>query len=372
MPPTAELTPTQAIPSPPLHYLTPLFIGSVKLASRFTLAPLAGYTNYPFRRSVREIGGVGFCTSDLVNARAILEGSKKTMDLIATGPDDRPISIQIFGGIPSEMAGAAKFLENRGVDSIDINMGCPVRKVVRVGGGSAMMCDTTGATVKLVQSVVEAVKIPVTVKMRLGWDATSLTAPFFAREFEKIGVAAITIHGRTRQQGFDGSVDRSGIRAVVEAVEKIPVFGNGDVMTIADAATMIAETGCHGVAIGRGALANPWIFKQLDHWLNTGIPGPRAAYFERLEFMSRHLRRLVEWKGHEKFACANFRKAAGWYGKALRMPRDMRKKMNLLSSVAEFDAMAAELRESGPPQGWSEWDALDARIEVPSGPIAHW
>ena len=155
-------------------------------------------------------------------------------------------------------------------------MGCPVRKVVRTGGGSSMLCDTTGATVELVRKVVESVPVPVSVKMRLGWDDDNLTAPYFAREFEKVGVAAITIHGRTREQGFSGGVNHDGIRRVVEAVERIPVFGNGDVRTIADAARMIEETGCHGIAIGRGALADPWIFRQLTSWVQTGHPGPRG------------------------------------------------------------------------------------------------
>ncbi|MGL6095529.1 MAG: tRNA dihydrouridine synthase, partial [Fimbriiglobus sp.] len=206
------------LPPPPAHYREPLHVGGVRLASRFTLAPLAGYTNFPFRTSVREIGGVGLCTTDLVNARAILEGLQKTMDLLATGPHDRPLSVQIFGANPAEMTGAAKWLAGYGATVIDVNMGCPVRKVVKTGGGSAMMCDTTGTTVDLIRKIVEAVPIPITVKMRLGWDDTSLSAPYFAREFEKVGVAAVTIHGRTREQGFTGGVNHDGIRAVVEAV----------------------------------------------------------------------------------------------------------------------------------------------------------
>ena len=359
-------------PAPPEHYREPLHIGGVPLASRFTLAPLAGYTNYPFRRSVREIGGVGLCTTDLVNARAILEGSAKTMDLLATGPDDRPLSVQIFGGNPSEMANAAKWLQDYGATLIDINMGCPVRKVVNVGGGSAMMCDTTGATVKLVEQVVRATTLPVTVKMRLGWDDDNLTAPHFAREFEAVGVAALTIHGRTREQGFTGGVNRAGIRAVVEAVERIPVFGNGDVLSIADAESMIRDTGCDGLAIGRGALANPWCFAQLDAWVRTGDPGPRATYAERLDFMRLHLVRLIEWKREDRFGCVNFRKVAAWYGKALRLGKPDKHACTQLSSLAEFDAMATRWRDDGPPNGWGEWDAHEAQIAVPVGPNAHW
>ncbi|MBY0514236.1 MAG: tRNA-dihydrouridine synthase family protein, partial [Gemmataceae bacterium] len=292
------------VPPPPEHYREPLAVGGVRLASRFHLAPLAGYTNLPFRLSVRELGGVGLCTSDLVNARAILEGIKKTFELLATDPAERPLFVQIFGGRAEDLVGAAKWLIERNLaDGIDINMGCPVRKVVRTGGGSSLLCDTTGATVELVRRVVEAVPVPVTVKMRLGWDADSHTAPYFAREFERVGVAAVTVHGRTREQGFSGQVDRDGIRRVVEAVERIPVFGNGDVRSIADAARMIADTGCHGVAIGRGALADPWFFRRLSSWVATGDPGPRAGYHERLEFMRLHLRRLVAWKGQKKYGC---------------------------------------------------------------------
>ena len=192
------------------------------------------------------------------------------------------------------MAAAAKWLVERGLaESVDINMGCPVRKVVKTGGGSSMMCDTTGATIDLVRQVVEAVPVPVTVKMRLGWDDTNLSAPYFAREFEKVGVAAVTIHGRTREQGFGGGVNHDGIRRVVDAVERIPVFGNGDVLSIADAARMIEDTGCDGIAIGRGALANPWIFRQISEYLATGTYW-QPAQSDRYEIMKRYFTMLEE------------------------------------------------------------------------------
>src|SRR5437868_5128048 len=165
-------------------------IGSLILESNLCLSPLAGYTNLPFRLSVRELGGVGLCTTDLVNARAIVDGIKKTMVLLAHDEAERPLFVQIFGSKADEMTAAAKWLVEQGIaDGIDINMGCPVRKVVKTGGGSSMMCDTTGATVELVRKVVEAVPVPVSVKMRLGWDDDQITAPHFAREFEKAGVA---------------------------------------------------------------------------------------------------------------------------------------------------------------------------------------
>jgi nifR3 family TIM-barrel protein len=361
------------IPPPPLHYREPIFVGKLRLASRFNLAPLAGYTNLPFRLSIRELGGAGLCTTDLVNARAIVENIKKTMDLLATVPGERPLAVQIFGSKPGEMAAAARWLVDRRLaDSIDINMGCPVRKVVKTGGGSSLMCDTTGATVELVRQVVEAIPVPVTVKMRLGWDDAQLSAPHFAREFEKIGVAAVTIHGRTREQGFGGGVNRDGIRRVVDAVHGIPVFGNGDVRNLADAARMIDDTGCSGIAIGRGALADPWIFRQLANWVNGGDPGPRATYHERLAFMRLHLRRLVEWKGDEKYGCIHFRKVATWYTRALRLPKRVQQSLVMLGNLKQFEEVIAPFAEAGPPPGWSEWDTQQAQVAVPAGPNSYW
>ena len=367
------MTVVAELPPPPAFYREPISIGSIRLASRFNLAPLAGYTNLPFRLSIRELGGVGLCTTDLVNARAILESIKKTMDLLATAPGERPLAVQIFGSKGSEMAAAAKWLVERGIaESIDINMGCPVRKVVKTGGGSSLMCDTTGSTVELVRQVVDAVSVPVTVKMRLGWDDDNLSAPFFAREFEKVGVAAVTIHGRTREQGFAGGVNHDGIRRVVEAVHRIPVFGNGDVRSVADAARMIEDTGCAGIAIGRGALANPWIFRQFNNWIETGNPGPRGTYHERLAFMRLHLKRLIDWRGGDQRGCVHFHKVATWYTKALRLPKKVQQTMVMLGSLQQFDDAMAPFAESGPPPDWSEWDAQQAQVAVPSGPIAHW
>jgi tRNA-dihydrouridine synthase len=213
--------------------------------------------------------------------------------------------------------------------------------------------------------------VPITVKMRLGWDDQNLSAPEFARAFEEVGVAAVTVHGRTRQQGFGGRVKLDGIRRVVEAVSRIPIIGNGDVRSIADAARMFDETGCAGIAIGRGALLNPWFFRQLHHWLATGDPGPRATWRERLDFMARHFRRLVHWRG-EHFGCLQFRKVANWYCKTLRTGKEVQQILICLDSVATFERIFDELRDRGEPEGWSERDANEPSIPVPSGPIAHW
>jgi nifR3 family TIM-barrel protein len=361
-----------AVPAFPPSATRPAIVrlGALTLRSRYTLAPLAGYTNLAFRLAVGEVGPPGLATTDLVNARALLVRSRKTMDLIRTCPADRPLSVQIYGANPAEMKEAAQWLESYGVSSIDINMGCPVHKVVRGGGGSAMMCDAV-STVALVRTVVEAVSIPVTVKMRLGWDDEQLTAPFFAREFEKAGVAGLTIHGRTREQGFGGQVKLDGIRAVVEAVERIPIFGNGDVRSQADAARMLAETGCAGLAIGRGALLNPWFFVQLEHWERTGHPGLPATFAQRLALMDRHFRLLVESQG-ERFACLSFRKVANWYCRVLRPGRDIQQQLVMIASLEHFESLVEQVREVIAGRGAEGWPEADLAIRVPAGPIEHW
>jgi nifR3 family TIM-barrel protein len=348
----------------------PVCLGFLALPTRFLLAPLAGYTNLAFRLAVRELGGLGLATTDLINARALVRGSRKTQDLLRTCPADRPLAVQIYGHDPAEMSEAAQWLEAYGVSAVDINMGCPVHKVTRGGGGSALMCDA-GKTMNLVRTVVEAVRIPVTVKMRLGWDEASLSAPFFARAFEQAGVAAVTIHGRTRAQGFGGTVNLDGIRAVVAAVERIPVIGNGDIRTIADAARMLATTGCAAIAIGRGALLNPWLFAQLHQWEKTGEPGPPATYEQRVAFMERHFGLLVEDRG-ERFGCLQFRKVANWYCKVLKPGRDIQQRLVRIASVADFADIITQLQASRGGCAWSGEVSEETAIPVPQGPIERW
>jgi nifR3 family TIM-barrel protein len=347
----------------------PLLLNGVSVPSRFFLAPLAGYTTLAFRQTIRELGGLGLATTDLINARALMQQSRRTLDMIQTCAEDRPLAVQIYGAHPEEMATAAQWLEAYGVTVVDINMGCPVHKVVRGGSGSAMMCDA-GKTVALVRHVVEAVRIPVTVKMRLGWDDQSWSAPFFARAFEEAGVAAVTIHGRTREQGFGGRVQLDGIRAVVDAVERLPVIGNGDVRNIADAAHMLHATGCAGIAIGRGALLNPWIFAQLSAWQETGQPGPAATHRQRLELMDRHFRRLVECRG-EHFGCLQFRKVANWYCRVLRPGREIQQQLMVIDSVERFTEIVERIRAKGCPANWSA-EPLDDVVAVPKGPVERW
>lgn len=346
----------------------PLFLGDVAIPSRFFLAPLAGYTSLAYRLAVRELGGLGLATTDLVNARSILESRRKALELAATSPQDRPMSIQIFGSVADEMCQAARKVVDLGATLVDINMGCPVRKVVRNGGGSALMCDLTSAT-KLVAALVEAVPVPVTVKMRLGWDQENHSAPELARQFEQVGVAAVIIHGRTRSQGFKGEVDLEGIKRVVEAVQRMPIIGNGDVRTIPSADRMFRETGCAAVSIGRGALGNPFLFRQLASWAETGEPGPEPTFAERVDFLERHFRGLAEMRGPHQ-ACLQIRKVLKWYNYLIRPPKPLYHKLINLPSVEVFEEVIAEIRAAGPASPLP--GHLEPRVPVPTGPIDKW
>src|SRR5215475_4048648 len=317
-------------------------LGHLELASNLFLSPLAGYTNLPFRLTLREIGGLGLATTDLVNARSLLEKNPKALKLIETSPADRPLAVQLFGSVLEEMRDAAVYLESLGVASVDINMGCPVRKVCRVGGGSAMMTELD-KTAALVKGMVNTVKIPVTAKMRLGWDDQNLTAPDLARALEAVGVAAIFIHGRTREQGFSGTINLTGIRSVVEAVEQIPVIGNGDVTTPEAARRMLDETGCAGVSIGRGAFYNPWIFQHTLHYLKTGELLPETDFEARVRVMCRHFDLMIEVFG-EELGCRMFRKVAPWYSKRFGPANEFNKHVVLVSSRDEFNEVLVEYR----------------------------
>jgi nifR3 family TIM-barrel protein len=373
-----------------LWFIRGVQIGSLQLKSNLFLSPLAGYTNLPFRLVVREIGGLDLATTDLVNARSLLEKNPKALKLIETRPADQPLAVQLFGAVPEEMRDAAAYLESIGVAAVDINMGCPVRKVCRVGGGSAMMTELE-PTARLVRGMVEAVKIPVTAKMRLGWDEQNLTAPDLARVLEDAGVAAIFVHGRTRQQGFGGAVNLPGIAAVVQALRRIPVIGNGDVTTPAAAKMMLDQTGCAGVSIGRGAFYNPWIFRDTELFLSAGQIAPEPEFEERVRVMRRHLELMAEVFGPEH-GCRLFRKVGPWYAKRFGPAREFNRRIVTLSSVAEFDdilngyrrwrrpfldgqgrlkpkhrppPMAASFMGQAPSAGRSE-------IPVPKGPVEVW
>jgi tRNA-dihydrouridine synthase B len=317
-----------------------LTFGQLELPTPLLLSPLAGYTNLPFRRVIRELGSIGLCTTDLVNARSLLEKNRKALKLIETCAEDTPLAVQLFGSVPEEMAAAAQVLEAIGVASVDVNMGCPVRKVCQVGGGSAMMTEL-GRTSALVRGMVEAVRIPVTCKMRLGWDDDNLTAPDLARALEEAGAAAIMVHGRTRQQGFDGSVNLAGIRRVVAAVKSIPVIGNGDITTPQAAKLMLNSTGCAGVSIGRGAFYNPWIFVHTMQFLETGELLPEPAFAERLRVMNRHFDLMVEVFG-ESLGCTMFRKVGPWYAKRFGPASLFNKGIVRISTRADYLALIGQ------------------------------
>jgi nifR3 family TIM-barrel protein len=367
-------------------------IGALNLESNLFLSPLAGYTNLPFRLVVREVGGVSLCTTDLVNARSLLEKNRKAFKLIETSPADSPLAVQLFGSVPEEMRDAAVYLESLGIASIDINMGCPVKKVCKVGGGSAMMTELD-KTAALVKGMVNAVKIPVTAKMRLGWDDDNLTAPDLARTLEDVGIAAIFVHGRTREQGFGGTVNLAGIRKVVEAVKHIPVIGNGDIITPQAAKKMFDETGCAGVSIGRGAFYDPWIFKRTLSFVNTGELPLEPSFSERIRIMRRHLDLMIEVFG-EELGCRMFRKVAPWYAKRFGPCHEFNKKVVQVATKAQFDGIlenyirwrqqfldtddellprfqqppmvASFMRESEPASTRRE------QIPVPKGPVEVW
>ena len=370
-----------------------LSFGELRLETPLLLSPLAGYTNLPFRLTIRELGSVGLCTTDLVNARSLLEKNPKALKLVESSPEDRPLAVQLFGAVPEEMAAAAQFLESRGVASVDVNMGCPVRKVCQVGGGSAMMTEL-GKTAALVGKMVNAVRIPVTCKMRLGWDEENLTAPDLARALEDAGARAIMVHGRTREQGFDGSVNLAGIRRVVEAVRGIPVIGNGDITTPEAARVRLEATGCTGVSIGRGAFYNPWIFAQTEHYLRTGELLPEPGFGERCRVMSRHLDSMIDVFG-ESLGCTMFRKVGPWYAKRFGPASFFNKGIVRISTRADYEALLAGyvawraqfLDEKGElqakyaprPQGLNFRDeevvpavTLREAIPVPAGPNELW
>jgi nifR3 family TIM-barrel protein len=365
-------------------------LGSLTLASNLFLSPLAGYTNLPFRLVLRELGGVGLCTTDLVNARSLLEQNPKALKLIETAPADQPLAVQLFGSVAEEMRAAAVLVEAHGATALDINMGCPVRKVCRIGGGSAMMTELD-RTADLVRGMVDAVRIPVTAKMRLGWDDQNLTAPDLARALEDAGIAGIFVHGRTREQGFGGSVNLAGIRAVVQAVKRVPVIGNGDVTSPEAARKMIADTGCAGVSIGRGAFYNPWIFRDTRHFLQSGQLLPEPTFEDRVGVLCRHLDLMIDVFGEAR-GCVMFRKVAPWYAKRFGPCHEFNKQVVHITTRAGFVAVLDRYRlwrrpfldERGellprfrpPPLVASFLYAPGAAgrptIPVPSGPVAAW
>jgi tRNA-dihydrouridine synthase B len=368
-------------------------LGPYRLASPLFLSPLAGYTNLPMRLTLRELGGLGWATTDLVNARSLLERNPTALKLVASCPADQPLAIQLFGSVPEEMRDAAVMCQELGVQAVDINMGCPVKKVTKIGGGSAMMTELA-KTAELVRGMVAATRIPITAKMRLGWDEENLTAPDLARALEDAGAAAIFVHGRTRAQGFGGRVNLAGIRRVVEAVRAIPVIGNGDVTTPEAARHMLEATGCEGVSVGRGAFYDPWIFRRTECYLRTGELPAEPDFTERLRVLRRHFDLYCEFYGEERGARL-FRKVAPWYAKRFGPAKPFKQRILAITSRADFEAAIAEYLawrapfcdEKGDllpkyrpgslspsflrPEDEAEPEARSA-IPVPKGPVEVW
>lgn len=295
------------------------------------LAPMAGITDLPFRIICRELGA-GLVYSEMVSAEALIRNQGKTFTLLRSDPAEKPVAFQIFGSRPASMAAAARILSQRPLDCIDINMGCPVPKVLKSGSGSALLRDLTLAR-EIMDAVVGASAVPVTVKIRLGWDANSIIALDLAQAAEAAGVAAVTIHGRTRTQGFSGSADWSMIKAVKDAVG-IPVIGNGDVRSGPDAGKMRDETGCDGIMIGRACQGNPWIFREAKQYLETGTPPAPPTPQEKEETIHRHLQEIVALRG-EHVGVREMRKHLCWYSKGLPGGAEFRTRVNQLTKVNE-------------------------------------
>ncbi|MFN9718548.1 MAG: tRNA dihydrouridine synthase [Planctomycetota bacterium] len=345
---------------------SPITIGPRTLTTRFFLAPLAGYTHHAFRVSLRRLGGLGLATTDLVLASMLWSERPKSMELVETSDEDRPLTVQIFGGEIRDLIKAARWLKDRGYEAIDINMGCPMAKVNGSGGGARLMCNVDGA-VAMVAKVIEASDLPVTVKMRLGWDPSAITAPELVAALENIGVAAVTVHGRTRSQGFRGLVNRDGIRQTVQASRSMPIIANGDVRSPEDALSMIRETGCAAVAIGRGAMLDPWIFRRIQNHLSGQAVPYDPTPDEKIDFLVSHFSLMAQQ--HQEYACVLFRKFAAWYGATLGIPEDLEDRLRRFESFAEFASIVEQIRRR---PGERHSVIPTALIKVPNGPVEHW
>lgn len=324
-------------------------IGNVELASNLWLSPIAGYYDLPFREEIRRLGGLGLAFSELASPRGLEKKTERSLRIVATSPLDQPLAIQLFGSDANELADAAKWAADNGAVVVDINMGCPVPKVAGKGGGSGLLRCCANA-VAIADKVVRECPVPVTVKTRLGWEMGNLVAPKLARDFEAIGVAALTIHGRYGEQKFKGSVCLDGIRSVVQAVDRMPVFGNGDIRSVDDIRRMMDYTGCAGVMIGRWALADNWIFHDARQYFTTGVLPPPPTRLERIDQMMRHFERTLPFLG-ERLTILQFRKFMPWYCRKLGPCGWVRRAMTAVRTPDDFRALigrfADEVRQRG-------------------------
>ena len=308
-------------------------IGNIELKNNLALAPMAGVTDFAFRRICKEMGA-GLVVTEMVSAKGLYYNDEKTVDLTHSHTDERPVALQIFGSDPEIMAQITRDnLNNReDIDIIDINMGCPAPKIVKNGDGSALMKDLDLAG-KVIASVVQASNKPVTVKFRMGWDHSRLNGEELARIAESNGASAITLHARTRDMFYSGNADWSYIAKVKRAVS-IPVIGNGDIFTPEDAVKMIDRTGCDGVAVGRGAMGNPWIFREITDLINGRTPS-KPSLDEMLEVSIRHFNVEIGLKG-TRVGVREMRKQLAWYLKGLRNSNEVKNRINTMTSPEEI------------------------------------
>ena len=316
--------------------VTGLQIGSVTLENNLILAPMAGVTDLPFRLLAKE-QGAGLICMEMVSAKALQYNNKNTYQLLEVDERERPVSLQLFGSDPDCISEMAKKIEDKPFDILDINMGCPVPKVVNNGDGSALMKNPKLAG-EILRKTVKAIKKPVTVKIRKGFDEEHINAVEMAKIAEDAGVAAIAVHGRTREQYYSGKADWDIIAKVKEAVS-IPVIGNGDILDAKDVIAMKEQTGCDGFMIGRGAQGNPWIFRQILHYFETGELIGKPPMEEMIETMLRHAKMQISYKGDELSGIREFRKHAAWYTAGYKNSSRLRGMINEVTTYQELEEL---------------------------------